>query len=825
MYTQKKHFFIIILPCLVTLFSGCGGGGSGNQASGTTLVANIPKNISENASVSGSVELKNLNDFNAKDLDSLKITDSVSGAKNCKQTIILTYEHNIVANTLYRIAMKAPDEAPCQHKLSFSINDKPISTSEINVVVPYITGKVVKGLPPSTQAGAVYPVTFEFKNTNPNHSATGVTISPPPSDFTETTNTCKISNATLAPNSTCVIQGNFSPQIGKSAQLSYTLSYTQASSVTLTTNTTVSPRLFILSNSGAVIHYNLDKDNSLVNPQLSTLFASPTGITLTETKNGSKAFIVNSGNNTVSQCDVNTTIGTFSNCQNSGGSGFDQPSAITLTKGGSKAFIVNYNNTVSQCDVNTTTGTFSNCQDAHATGLTLPTGITLTADDKKAYIINTTEPAGNGIVIHCDVNPKTGIFSNCQDAHATGLTLPTGITLTKGGSKAFIVNSGNNTVSQCDVNTTTGTFSNCQDAKATGLTSPDGITLTADGKKAFIANSGNDDAYSPAVPPSVTECDVNTTTDAFSKCQKIDVRGFDGQSAITLTADGKKAFMVNYGNNTVRQCDVNTTTDSFSNCTYVVDLSPASGSTGMALTTNGSKVFITNSDNNTISQCDVSKDGMFSNCQDTGNIKFDGPSAITLTADGSRAFIANAGIKKGDNGKVSRCDVSDTGVLSHCQDAGGSKFDKPTAITLTKDGLKAFIANQSNNTISQCDVKNGMFSNCQDAGDSEFDGPTAIVLTTDGSKAFIVNSDNNTVSQCNVNSTGMLSSCKNAGGEFYKPTAIILTANDSRAFIANSLNNNISQCDVKDGMFSNCKATEAVFSSLYFNSKIALALR
>ncbi|WP_119328314.1 beta-propeller fold lactonase family protein [Cysteiniphilum halobium] len=810
MYTRKKHFFIIILPCLVTLFSGCGGGGSGNQASGTTLVANIPKNISENASVSGSVELKNLNDFNAKDLDSLKITDSVSGAKNCKQTIILTYEHNIVANTLYRIAMKAPDEAPCQHKLSFSINDKPISTSEINVVVPYITGKVAKGLPPSTQAGAVYPVTFEFKNTNPNHSATGVTISPPPSDFTETTNTCKIDNATLAPNSTCVIQGNFSPQIGKSAQLSYTLSYAQGSSVTLTTSTTVSPRLFILSSAGAVIHYNLDKNNSLVNPQLSTLFVSPQSIALTS--KGSKAFITNLGNNTVIQCDVNN--GVFSQCKNTSATRLSLPTAITLTADGKKAFIINTDLTdkgiVIHCDVNLMTGIFSNCHNAHATGLSLPSGITLTKGGSKAFIVN----SGNNTVSQCDVS-KDGMFSNCQDTGNIKFDAPSAITLTADGLRAFIANAGikkgdNGKVSRCDVSDT-GVLSHCQDAGGSKFNGPTAIILTKDESKAFITNFGSN---------TVTQCDVNTLAGTFSNCHDTNGAGFYEPFGIVLTADDSKAFIANSGNNTVSRCDVNNK-GTFSNCTYIAGskLNNSSTVSAFVLTADGSKAFIVNSGNNTVSQCDVSKDGMFSNCQNTGGSEFDKPTAITLTKDGSKAFIANSG-----NNTVSRCDVRN-GTFSNCQNTG-SGFDTPSAIALTADGSKAFVASFAQSTIRRCDVniKAGTLANCEDTGDIKFYNPSAIALTADGSTAFIANYTSNSIIQCSVNN-GDFYNCHDAHGTgINAPSAIALTADGSKAFIANQ--NTISQCDInKYGNFSNCQPIAPSVSDIVFGNLIGVALR
>ena len=257
-----------------------------------------------------------------------------------------------------------------------------------------------------------------------------------------------------------------------------------------------------------------------------TGFSDPEGITLNAT--GTIAFVGDFLDNTVSRCDVNPTTGDFSNCANTGGTGFDAPIGIQLNVSDTLAYIVNRrNNTVSRCDVNPTTGAFSNCANTGGTGFFGPADIQLNSSDTLAYIVN----AFGGSVSRCDVNPTTGAFSNCADTGGTGFDNPRGIELNSSDTLAYISNvgEGNNTVSRCDVNPATGAFTNCADTGGTGFSSPFyGIELNARGTIAFVGN---------VVSDTVSRCDVNPTTGAFTNCADSGGTGFDSPYDIKISGD------------------------------------------------------------------------------------------------------------------------------------------------------------------------------------------------------------------------------------------------------------------------------------------------
>ena len=100
-------------------------------------------------------------------------------------------------------------------------------------------------------------------------------------------------------------------------------------------------------------------------------FVGPYGIVFNAS--GSRAYITNYDNNTVSRCTVQNN-GAFTGCvqdngRASGGAGFDGPGISVFNASGSRAYIPNVNNnTVSRCTVRNN-GAFTGCvQDAGTAG-------------------------------------------------------------------------------------------------------------------------------------------------------------------------------------------------------------------------------------------------------------------------------------------------------------------------------------------------------------------------------------------------------------------------------------------------------------------------
>ncbi len=276
---------------------------------------------------------------------------------------------------------------------------------------------------------------------------------------------------------------------------------------------------------------------------------------------GNHAFVVNSGNNTVSQCNVDVNSGAFSNCSNTGASRLNSPKDIVLNASGTRAFISkSTNGGVTACDVNATNGAFTNCSDITGTGMTSGVGVALNSSGNRIFFSN----FGSNTVVRCNVATDTGVLSGCITTTAWTYSGPQGIALNSTGSLAYVANQSSNTVSQCTLDTSSNeantVFSNCIDSGGTGFNRPTGIALNTSGNRAFITNDGNN---------TVTQCSVNATTGAFSNCSSAG-SGFTVPTGIKLNASGTRAFVSNWSNNTVDRCDVNVDTGALSNCLNVL---------------------------------------------------------------------------------------------------------------------------------------------------------------------------------------------------------------------------------------------------------------
>lgn len=274
---------------------------------------------------------------------------------------------------------------------------------------------------------------------------------------------------------------------------------------------------------------------------------------------------------------------------------------------------------------------------------------------------------------------------------------------------------------------------------------------------------------------------------------------FEAPAGITLNKAETYAYITNMMNNTVTQCSVKDGV--LSNCTN-------SGATGLnmpiGITLNpaGTFAFITNGKDFTVTQCSVNN-GTLSNCANSGATGLHPPFGITLDRKGAYAFITNLGTQT-----VTQCSVNN-GTLSNCANSGATGLSAPQGIALDPSDGFAFITNRGTNTVTKCFVTNGTLSNCADSGATGLDNPNGIIakLTPYGQYAFIANTDNSTVTRCRI-IAGSLSNCANSGATgLFVPSAITLNSIGTYAFITD-LTNTVIQCSVgENGALSNCSQT------------------
>lgn len=227
-------------------------------------------------------------------------------------------------------------------------------------------------------------------------------------------------------------------------------------------------------------------------------------------------YVGNSGNNTVTVCALDETDGTLSDCATSG-SGFNQPVRFDFNTDGSLVYIANSGtDTVSVCTVDEDDGSLSDCTSTAGGDILTANDVALDNANAYAYVSDLNSNA----VFVCPINDD-GLFDTCVDSGA-GATFSNTTSMTFNNDSSLVyVNEG--TITLCDVNATTGAFSNCQDS---------GFTVVP-GLQQFVINESNTKLYATRsffMLYTVYMCDVDSNTGLLNNCE--DAAG-DGSASFT----------------------------------------------------------------------------------------------------------------------------------------------------------------------------------------------------------------------------------------------------------------------------------------------------
>jgi DNA-binding beta-propeller fold protein YncE len=258
------------------------------------------------------------------------------------------------------------------------------------------------------------------------------------------------------------------------------------------------------------------------------------------------------------------------------------------------------------------------------------------------------------------------------------------ISLTKSGQHAYVANQIGNSISLCQVNPATGLLSNCAVTVAMPG-GPEGIGFNSAGTYFYSANPLNN---------SVTVCQVNSTTGALSSCVDSGGTGFNLPDAVAFSPDGSIFYTSNFGGGgSVSACLVNPATGLLSSCVNnnsVTFATPAN----MTINSSGTLAYVVNRTASTTSICNVSGQ-VVSSCNNASGNFFNGPEGITFSQLGLKAYIANAG---GSNVVV--CDVlqDSLGLLANCAVTNG-EFRGTGNLGLNNLGTVAYVPNQTTSKV------------------------------------------------------------------------------------------------------------------------------
>lgn len=168
------------------------------------------------------------------------------------------------------------------------------------------------------------------------------------------------------------------------------------------------------------------------------------------------------------------------------------------------------------------------------------------------------------------------------------------------------------------------------------------------------------------------------------------------------------------------------------------------------------------------------------------------PTAMAITSDSAKLYVAN-----GNNYGIAGSDtvtLIDLKTLMPISTISSGTFNQPYTITLSKDETKAYVTNSNASTISIINTATNKVTGTIDG----FNGPSGMVITPDGTKAYVNNygastaipsGSGNTVSVVDLISEKIIEEITlNEYGPAAAPSAIAINPKGDFVYTANYVN-------------------------------------
>jgi YVTN family beta-propeller protein len=239
---------------------------------------------------------------------------------------------------------------------------------------------------------------------------------------------------------------------------------------------------------------------------------------------------------------------------------------------------------------------------------------------------------------------------------------------------------------------------------------PAGVSLTPDGKYAYVCNHINPGTVS------VIDTSDNTVSDTITVGSK--------PYGISVTPGGEFVYVSNYGNgwsaSTVSVIDT-------SNHTVIDTITVGAGPKGVSVTSDGAYVYVSNSGSSNVSVIDTSDNTVIQSIF-VGGL----PSGVSVTPDGAFAYVTING-----SSSVSVIKTSDNTVITIPVGNG------PDGVSVTPNGAYAYVNNTVSGTVSVIQTSDHTVIDEIKVGNEPYG---AIAVSPDGKFVYVGNYTDGTVS-------------------------------------------------------------------------------
>jgi DNA-binding beta-propeller fold protein YncE len=496
---------------------------------------------------------------------------------------------------------------------------------------------------------------------------------------------------------------------------------------------------------------------------------------------GSSAWVVNSGENSLSQISLGETgprvVGPPIT-----GSGLSAPDAIALTPDGSTAWVANYGSG-SVVPVDLATGHVGSPVQVGAG----PTWLSITPNGQQLLVANS--QSSSVTIVDLGASPVTTTTVSV-DKGAAKPSVPDAVAVSPNGGFAYVADAANDLLVPINLRSAVaGTGGSvCPSGHYCGA-DPAAIAISPDGTTAYVGDMGTDSvsvlqlpaASSPAAVPAPPTFSTRLATDGSPDALAVtpgqssvasftataagvgDPTTFDASASSPAAAAGSLTFSWNFGDGSSQTTTNPQTSHVYTAAgSYTVTLTVSNGSgtantvvyTGQTVSRNGSgpatqsQVIHIAATVPTTEAIIAGADGSATPAGFTeGNppgaaigepaTVGSSPAAVAIAPDARTAYVVDSGADE-----LSQVDIATGQAYAAARWIGvGSE---PDAIAITPDGRSAYVVNGGSTTVTQVTLRSGGTTTIQvpAAGGAHLDG---IAIPSDGVDAFVTDAANNTV--------------------------------------------------------------------------------
>lgn len=268
-----------------------------------------------------------------------------------------------------------------------------------------------------------------------------------------------------------------------------------------------------------------------------------------------------------------------------------------------------------------------------------------------------------------------------------------GVTVSPDSTSVYVVDVTNNDISQYTRATSTGLLSPMSTPTiATGI-APHGIATSPDGKSVYVTNNGA--LY-------ISQYSRDTTTGLLSPLSTPTIATGAKADGIIVSPDGKSVYaQSSFPSGDIYQYNRDTTTGLLSPMS--TQTIPGGRYGDLAISSDGKSLYATNFYGSLDEYSRSTITGQLISIGSAPTVSY--PEAVTIFPDGSSVYVVSGGFGP-NNPNVSQFDRDiATGLLTAMSpDATLDSGTDPYGITISPDGKSVYVANTSDDTISQFNV-------------------------------------------------------------------------------------------------------------------------